>query len=76
MDEVFRDSNVKGEERLESSTPEAIKSRRKDKDRDAAAAKRRCVSTACIACRRRKSKASARIGSLRFSDTWKLILAV
>lgn len=34
-----------------------IKPRRKDKDKEAAAsAKRRCVSTACIACRRRKSK--------------------
>ena len=33
------------------------KPRRKDKDKEAAAsAKRRCVSTACIACRRRKSK--------------------
>lgn len=35
--------------------PAKAKSRNKDND-SAASAKRRCVSTACIACRRRKSK--------------------
>ncbi|KAL8725545.1 MAG: hypothetical protein Q9181_006380 [Wetmoreana brouardii] len=38
----------------ESST--GIKSKPRAPEKDAAAAKRRCVSTACIACRRRKSK--------------------
>ncbi|KAK5060238.1 hypothetical protein LTR84_010123 [Exophiala bonariae] len=32
------------------------KNKSKDKDKDSAANKRRCVSTACIACRKRKSK--------------------
>ena len=36
-------------------------------EKDSAAAKRRCVSTACIACRRRKSK----VGPLLFVEpTW------
>ena len=42
------------------SQPTKSKSRKKDID-SAAASKRRCVSTACIACRRRKSKVRAHL---------------
>ena len=41
------------------SNPKATKSKSHSKDKGSpasASAKRRCVSTACIACRRRKSK--------------------
>lgn len=38
-------------------SPKPIKSKSRNRDKESAAsAKRRCVSTACIACRRRKSK--------------------
>ncbi|KAL8946607.1 MAG: hypothetical protein Q9222_007020 [Ikaeria aurantiellina] len=37
-------------------SPSSTKSKNRAIDKEAAAAKRRCVSTACIACRKRKSK--------------------
>jgi hypothetical protein len=43
------------------STPSAKKKSRSS--RDAAASKRRCVSTACIACRKRKSKCDGNMPS-------------
>ena len=46
---------------LPAKPPSKAKSGRRDKD-PPAASKRRCVSTACIACRRRKSKVSLPCG--------------
>ena len=40
------------------SSSKAQKAKPRTRDKDAFATKRRCVSTACIACRRRKSKVS------------------
>ena len=53
VDEADRHINPVTTETTTKSTK--AKSRGKDKD-SVASAKRRCVSTACIACRRRKSK--------------------
>ena len=39
-----------------ASTPGIVTKKKGRASRDAAAIKRRCVSTACIACRKRKSK--------------------
>ncbi|MCJ1465432.1 Nitrogen assimilation transcription factor nit-4 [Pseudocyphellaria aurata] len=47
----------------ESLSKQTPKSRQRDKASSAAAAKRRCVSTACIACRRRKSKCDGNLPS-------------
>lgn len=44
--------NVEGEAHDQNKNPDPFK----ESSKDANAAKRRCVSTACIACRRRKSK--------------------
>jgi len=41
---------------MEEPVAQSSKTKNKSKDKDNAASKRRCVSTACIACRKRKSK--------------------
>lgn len=43
-------------------TAKPLKYKPRNRDKEALAAKRRCVSTACIACRRRKSKVSFQSG--------------
>lgn len=58
------------------SASKAAKAKSRMRDKDAAVSasvKRRCVSTACIACRRRKSKVRARRW-LQLPKTWSLLV--
>lgn len=60
-DELNPDQSTPPTDEAAATTEEPVaksssKGKNKSKDKDSAASKRRCVSTACIACRKRKSK--------------------
>lgn len=56
------------ENAVRTAVAKTPKFKSRSRDKDSASAKRRCVSTACIACRRRKSKACRSSACDRASD--------
>lgn len=69
-DQIMMQGDGAGEDKMNNANDSGIgqgsgaPSKKKSRSsRDAAAIKRRCVSTACIACRRRKSKCDGNMPS-------------